>query len=249
MTLDAKITYFIKVILKGTPNDNYKAAILRLGINKWDNLLILSPESTKYLLMITFFNSLTSNARKFKDAVLYRYYLSQNDGNNTKADNPLLWQYHEFWQCWLKDAQPNITNTGLTGYNINPDNSPVRRSFCNTPHLLPSLDAHKPLRSPWRAPLQPTFLLLWRTPHLQKVPYHTCANIICANSSYHRPSRFRTETNHTSCEGRYAYKKYHTICANNPCVDTSHSSRFAGTETYDTFCATKCSHIASGLET
>ena len=41
----------------------------------------------------------------------------------------------------MKEAQPYITDTGLTGYNVNPDNSQVGRSFCDTPHLLPSIDA------------------------------------------------------------------------------------------------------------
>ena len=56
--------------------------------------------------------------KKVKYAILYQHYLFQKDGNCTKADNPLLWQYREFYQWWLKEAQPYITNTGLTGYGI-----------------------------------------------------------------------------------------------------------------------------------
>ena len=71
MKLDAKIMYFIKAILKGTPNDNYKAAILQLGINKWDDLLILSLESTQYLVDHNLLQLPYIQRKKVKDVPCY----------------------------------------------------------------------------------------------------------------------------------------------------------------------------------
>jgi hypothetical protein len=102
---DPDLEHLIITILDGTKDDEVGQALTNIGIRKWNDFILFSPDDTEYLSYkdgnenreLPFFTQ-----KKIKYAIFYYKWLRQ--GNDPKADFPRLWTSDEFIEWWQGPA-------------------------------------------------------------------------------------------------------------------------------------------------